>query len=96
MGVSRRRRCPWRELIPTRFALTSKATSPFQGEVRAQPDFAEPVIGRAFARPVGSIRATQYRSALVPISAPTLATIAVASVYQVATNSGESSVQCDA
>src|SRR5439155_16312326 len=26
---------------------------------RAAPDCAEPVIGRAFARPVGSIRATQ-------------------------------------
>jgi hypothetical protein len=26
------------------------------------PDFAEPVIGRAFARPVGSIRATMSRS----------------------------------
>ncbi|MGY4401265.1 hypothetical protein ACVIYL_002068 [Bradyrhizobium sp. USDA 3315] len=31
MGVSRRLRCKWREQIPTRFALTSKATSPFQG-----------------------------------------------------------------
>ncbi|SED55236.1 hypothetical protein SAMN05444164_5079 [Bradyrhizobium erythrophlei] len=35
MGVSHRRRCKWREQIPTRFALTSKATSPFQGEVGA-------------------------------------------------------------
>jgi|GEM_PF-2219495 len=33
MGVRRRRRCVWREKIPTRFALASKATSPLQGEV---------------------------------------------------------------
>ncbi|SDE65920.1 hypothetical protein SAMN05216337_103149 [Bradyrhizobium brasilense] len=35
MGVSRRLRCKWTEQIPTRFALTSKATSPFQGEVKS-------------------------------------------------------------
>ncbi|WP_229179955.1 hypothetical protein, partial [Bradyrhizobium ivorense] len=35
MGVSRRLRSKWREQIPTRFALASKATSPFQGEVGA-------------------------------------------------------------
>ncbi|MGY4575016.1 hypothetical protein ACVWY5_008086 [Bradyrhizobium sp. USDA 3256] len=35
MGVSGGRRCMWREPIPTRFALMSKATSPFQGEVKA-------------------------------------------------------------
>ncbi|MHC2466063.1 hypothetical protein ACVIHD_005075 [Bradyrhizobium embrapense] len=34
MGVSHKYRCSGRELIPTRFALASKATSPFQGEVR--------------------------------------------------------------
>ncbi|MET3260587.1 hypothetical protein ABIF38_002093 [Bradyrhizobium japonicum] len=35
MGVSRGCRCMLREQIPTRFALASKATSPFQGEVKA-------------------------------------------------------------
>ena len=35
MGVSRKRRRKGREEIPTRFALTRKATSPFQGEVEA-------------------------------------------------------------
>jgi len=34
-GVSRERRCMRREQIPTRFALASKATSPFQSEVGA-------------------------------------------------------------
>ncbi|SDD54402.1 hypothetical protein SAMN05216337_101298 [Bradyrhizobium brasilense] len=33
MGVSHRLRCKRREQIPTCFALASKATSPFQGEV---------------------------------------------------------------
>ncbi|MHC2255381.1 hypothetical protein ACVILK_005073 [Bradyrhizobium embrapense] len=33
MGVSRKRRRAQRLQIPTRFALASKATSPFQGEV---------------------------------------------------------------
>ncbi|MEH2670202.1 hypothetical protein DXU07_12420 [Bradyrhizobium elkanii] len=33
MGANRRHRFSWREMIPTRFALASKATSPFQGEV---------------------------------------------------------------
>ncbi|MCP1900828.1 hypothetical protein J2R77_002452 [Bradyrhizobium sp. USDA 4537] len=41
MGVSRRRCCLRREQIPTRFALASKATSPFQGEVSMRsPDAA--------------------------------------------------------
>jgi hypothetical protein len=35
MGVSHTLRCSWRDKIPTRFALASKATCPFQGEVRA-------------------------------------------------------------
>ncbi|VIO68573.1 hypothetical protein CI1B_21950 [Bradyrhizobium ivorense] len=35
MGVSHTHRRVWRERIPTRFALTSKATSPFQGEVES-------------------------------------------------------------
>ncbi|SED66888.1 hypothetical protein SAMN05444164_5409 [Bradyrhizobium erythrophlei] len=35
MGVSRTRRYKLTDLIPTRFALASKATSPFQGEVGA-------------------------------------------------------------
>ncbi|MCP1836470.1 hypothetical protein J2R76_004810 [Bradyrhizobium sp. USDA 4532] len=34
MGVSHTRRRSWRDPIPTRFALSSKATSPFQGEVK--------------------------------------------------------------
>ncbi|MCP1910253.1 hypothetical protein ACVIWU_007345 [Bradyrhizobium sp. USDA 4509] len=38
MGVSRRRRSKWRQPIPTRFALTSEATSPFQGEVLETDD----------------------------------------------------------
>ncbi len=33
MEVGRRRRCVWRDMIPNRFALTGKATFPFQGEV---------------------------------------------------------------
>ncbi|MGY3694448.1 hypothetical protein ACVIGA_004528 [Bradyrhizobium sp. USDA 3240] len=37
MGVSHRRRYKLIELIPTRFALASKATSPFQGEVMQRP-----------------------------------------------------------
>lgn len=39
MGASRRRCSLRRKRIPTRFALVSKATSPFQGEVElAQQD----------------------------------------------------------
>src|SRR3984957_11836812 len=38
----------------------------------------------------------ENRSIFDPASAPMVATSAVAIVYQVATNSGESSVQCDA
>ncbi len=41
MGVSRGRCCVRREQIPARFALASKATSPFQGEVEPRtPDVA--------------------------------------------------------
>jgi hypothetical protein len=39
----------------------------------ATPDFAEPVIGRAFVRPVGAIRATEPRhdgAALAPLRKP--------------------------
>ncbi|QOZ22526.1 hypothetical protein XH93_01815 [Bradyrhizobium sp. CCBAU 51753] len=43
MGVSHRLRCKWREQIPTRFALASKPTSPFQGEVESSPDFVTPI-----------------------------------------------------
>lgn len=41
-------------------------------------------------------RRRQKRSTRAPANAPTAATSAVAMVYQNATNSGESSVQCDA
>ncbi len=41
MGVGRGRCCVWSKQIPTRFALVSKATSPFQGEVEpCTPDVA--------------------------------------------------------
>ena len=33
VGVSRKRRRPWREQIPTRIVLLHKSTSLFQGEV---------------------------------------------------------------
>jgi hypothetical protein len=39
---------------------------------------------------------SQYLNTLDPTAAPIAVTTAVASVYQVATNSGESSVQCEA
>jgi hypothetical protein len=47
---------------------TGRREAPPDGAIREQyrrariPDFAEPVIGRAFVRPVGSIRATTLRS----------------------------------
>jgi hypothetical protein len=52
-------------------------------------------IAREALRCIRGTRA-QYLNTRDPISAPTAVTSAVASVYQVATNSGESSVQCEA
>jgi hypothetical protein len=41
MGVKPRAQMRvWRELIPTRFALARKPTSPFQGEVDNEPTIA--------------------------------------------------------
>jgi hypothetical protein len=41
MGVKPRARVRvWRELIPTRFALTRKPTSLFQGEAESEPTIA--------------------------------------------------------
>ena len=58
MGVSRGLRSKWREQIPTRFALASKATSPFQGEVGARELFKQETARRVIPWAVPFNKAT--------------------------------------
>jgi hypothetical protein len=61
---------------PSRHALPKdklRAIRDGQSHLEKAPDFAEFIIGRAFARPVGSIRATVAYSAAVTVLAGTFA-----------------------
>jgi len=59
--AARSRSCDheWRGCL--KFESVARVKRSETRDLREIPDCAEPVIGRAFARPVGSIRATTFR-----------------------------------